>query len=87
MKYLDLISQGAEETAKSNNALVAEEASLATQSAILNCKREISQAAQSVIANKQAVPFNVGNIVNAINTLQLLERKLNVLNELHKELF
>lgn len=87
MKYLDLISQGAEETAKSNNALVAEEASLATQSAILNCKREISQATMHLANSKKATPFNIIDVIGATNTLQLLERKLNVLNELHKELF
>lgn len=87
MKYLELISQNAEETAKSNNSIVAEEASLAIQSAIVNCKREISSATQEVARQKRTVPFNVQHTLNAINVLQLLERKMVVLTELHKELF
>lgn len=87
MKYLELISQNAEETAKSNNTLVAEEANLTIQSAILNCKRDISQCSQQLTDIKKAVPFHVPNLIEITNRLQLLERKLQMMNELHKELF
>lgn len=87
MKYLELINQTAEETAKNNNKLVAEEADLSLQTAILNVKKEISQATTKIQVAKSAVPFRPEAVLAAHNEKALLERSLEYYNSLKQELF
>jgi len=87
MKYLERINQTAEETAKTNNVLVAEEANLATQTAILNCKRELGNAKLKLDALTSASPFCPETAYAMQNRVEILERKLTVLTAIHKDLF
>jgi hypothetical protein len=87
MKYLDRLNQTAEETAKTNNVLVAEEANLATQTAILNCKRELGNAKLRLDAVTSVSPFCPETAYSMQNRIEILERKLTVLTAIHKDLF
>ena len=87
MKYLELINQSADETAKSNNALVAEAGDLALQSSMLECKKQIAEQKSKIAVLKSAIPFNAKNTIDALNKLDLLERELKQYQQLKEELF
>ena len=87
MKYLDLLNLTADETAKSNNEMIAEEASLNLQSAIFAAKKEIVSKKNYIETLKKSNQLNFGAITNGVNDLQLAERLHGQLVELQKELF
>jgi len=87
MKYLDLLNQTAEETAKSNNVMIAEEANIAMQSSILACKRQLAEAERMHKESLKRVPFNPEECYKTENTHDLLERKLKSLTNIQKALF
>ena len=87
MKYIDRLNVTAEESAKKNNELVAEEASLNLQTEVLNTKRQIASAEQTLEAAKCARPFSAEKVYSAQNTIDLLKRKLDAYSQISKELF
>jgi hypothetical protein len=87
MKYLELLNQSAEETAKTNNELINEEYSIAIQQEIFNCKKEIAGVTSSILRAKQSLNLDFVLIVSSQNKVDLLTRKYNQLLELQKELF
>lgn len=87
MKYLDCLNQSADVIAAENNVLIAEEAHLSLQSAILNCKKEIAKKSNHLKRLKESVNINFTDIISVQNELHLLQRKLHQLDELQKELF
>jgi len=87
MKYLDLLNQNAEETAKSNNTFVAESANIAVQSAILVCKQKSATLKGDIETAKRAIPFSAKTVVNLQMQLALNEKELVMLTDLQKELF
>ena len=87
MKYLDLLNLNAEETAKSNNEMIAEEASLNLQSAIFVAKKEILSKKNYIETLKKCKNLNFSALTCAMNDLQLAERTYNQLNDIQKEMF
>lgn len=87
MKYIDVLNQSADVVAAENNVLIAEEAHLSLQSAILCCKKEMAQKNNRLKSLKKSTSINFTDIIAVENELYLLQRKLNQLDELQKELF
>ncbi len=87
MKYIDLLNQSAEETAKQNNSLIAEEASLNLQHALFSIKKELANKASCINTLKQQKTLNFDAIITALNEQSLLERKQAQLLKLQEELF
>lgn len=87
MKYIEILNQTAEETAKSNNELIAESANIQMQSAILNTKKEIAKKEAYINTLKQSRELNVSAIVIASNELALAKREQEQLIALQTELF
>jgi hypothetical protein len=87
MKYLELLNQTAEETAKTNNELISEEYSIALQQEIFKCKKDMAGIMSSIQKAKQCVPLDFVFIVQSQNKADLLQRQYNQLLELQKELF
>lgn len=87
MKYIDILNQTADDTAAANNVLINEEAQLNLQSAMLNCKKEVAQKSNRLKRLKASTDINFTDIISVQNELYLLQRKLNQLDELQKELF
>jgi hypothetical protein len=87
MKYIDLLNQTAEETAKLNNELIAEEAGINLQSALFNVKRNLAEKVTLIAKLKQFKNLNFGAIVAATNEYELLLREQKQLQELQLELF
>ncbi len=87
MKYLDLLNQNAEETAKTNNSFVAESANISIQSALLVCKQKSAALKNDIDTAKRAIPFSAKTVVNLQMQLALNEKELVLLTELQKELF
>lgn len=86
-KYIDRLNESAEETAKSNNPLIAEESNLTLQSEQLRCKKDIAVAVNSLDKLKSAHPLDCKAIYTCSNKISLLERELEFYNDLAKELF
>lgn len=87
MKYIDFLNQTAEETAKQNNLLIAEEASLNLQHMLFSIKKELAAKASYINTLKQQKSLNFDAILTASNDKALLERKQAQLVELQNELF
>jgi len=87
MKYIELLNQTAEETAKINNELIAEEASINLQSTLFNIKRNLVEKVTLIARLKQCKNLNFGAIVAANNEYELLLREQKQLQELQSELF
>lgn len=85
MKYIDLISRtpNAQEQLSNMN----EDASLQLQSDILATRRALASYQASLKTAKSAVPYNTGNIMDAMQLVEGTERGLIKLEELKKELF
>ena len=86
-KYLDLINESAEETAKTNNNLVAEEASLSLQAAIVDSKKQLATCETAYAQAMRLIPFNANALYCACNSIELTKRKIEKLKALHSELF
>jgi len=87
MKYLEMLNRTADETAKSNNELVAEEANLTIQSEILDCKKKIASKASEIFELKQQKPLCPKAIIQGQCELAILDKKWKMYEELLKELF
>jgi hypothetical protein len=87
MKYLDLLNKNAEETAKSNNVLIAEESSLTLQTAILNCKQRKARLTTDYDCAIRIIPFNPQNLIIIDNKIGLVNREMEQLITIQKDLF
>ena len=87
MKYIDFLNQSAEETAKQNNQLIAEEAELTLQHLLFTVKKELASKTANINMLKQQKSLNFDAIIKASNDKELLERKQKQLLELQRELF
>ena len=87
MKYLDRLNQTAEETAKSNNVLIAEEKHLDFQKEAFECKKQISMQVRTIEELKSSKDFTAKSLYQLECKVQLLERELAYYNNLIKELF
>lgn len=87
MKYLNLINRTAEATAAANNELVAREAKLAIQSAILNCDKSIAKATAVFEQSQCAIPYDPEKSFSYHLDLEILKAKLEFLKGQERELF
>lgn len=87
MKFLERLNQTAEETAKNNNILVAEEKHLDFQKEVLECKKQISSITQAIETAKSSTTVSAKYLYTKQCEKQLLERELSYYEELLKELF
>lgn len=87
MKYLDLLNQSAEDKADRNNQLVAEEAALNLEGAVFANKKAIAAKHIQIESLKASPSLNFRAITTAMNDIQLLEREMEQLKALKKELF
>jgi len=87
MKYLDLLNQSAEDKSKRNNELVAEEAALNLEAAVFANKKAIAAKNTLIDSLKASPSLNFKAITSAMNEVQLLEREMEQLKALKKELF
>jgi hypothetical protein len=87
MKYLDLLNRTADETAKTNNSLNAEEQSIAMQQAIFNTKKEASSLAKRLDTLKGASVLDFSAITNCLDAIDVNKRRKSQLTKLQKELF
>lgn len=87
MKYLELINRTAEETAKSNNVLIAKESSINMQSEILLMEKEVNSISNDISSAKCAKPLNIKYLMELQIKLDIANKKLDYLNNLNKELF
>lgn len=87
MKYLDLLNQSAEYKAKRNNELIAEEAALNLEAAVFANKKAIAAKHTMIDSLKASPTLNFKAITSAMNEVQLLEREMDQLKALKKELF
>jgi hypothetical protein len=87
MKYLELLNQTAEETAKQTNELLAEEASIGLQSKLFEVKKKLAGKSSLLTQLKSSKELNFTTIVSTLNDIQLLEREQKQLITLQKELF
>lgn len=87
MKYLDLINRTAEETAKTNNALIAKESSIALQAEVLSMEKEINSLTNRIDSAKCSKPLDIKALMTLQISLDIAQKKLSYLNNLTKELF
>lgn len=87
MKYLDRLNQTAEETAKSNNELIAEEKHLDIQRESFECKKQISVQLRAIEDLKSSKGFTAKSLYQLECKVQLLKRELEYYNNLIQELF
>ena len=87
MKYLDRLNQTAEETAKSNNVLIAEEKHLDFQRESFECKKQISIQLRTIEDLKSSKGFTAKSLYQLECKVQLLNRELEYYNNLIQELF
>jgi nicotinic acid mononucleotide adenylyltransferase len=87
MKFIDRLNQTAEETAKSNNILVAEEKHLDFQKEVLECKKQIAALNQAIETAKSSTNVSAKYLYGKQCEKQLLDRELRYYEELLKELF
>lgn len=86
-KYIELISQSAEETQKEANVLKNEEAKLQLQGHKLELKKSVAEAKRVLLTLKKSETFNTREIYKQKNKIDLLERELTYAEELESELF
>ena len=87
MKYLDILNKSAEETATENNALIAEEQSIAMQQAIFNKKKEASELKIELVRLKGRKSLDFDAIMTASDAIDINKRRSSQLTKLQKELF
>jgi hypothetical protein len=87
MKYLDLLNEKAEETAKANNVLVAETAQLNVAQKTLACKKQLAALNVKLAEYRRAKDFNPESIFATHNAIELTKREIAFYEELNKELF
>ena len=87
MKYKDIISKSKEQIAQEEVDFLVENASITIQQDILKCKKELHLVKINLQSSKENSNFNTETIYKAYNELKLLERKLEFLDSLQKELF
>jgi len=87
MKYKDLITKSDEKSASETLAFTIEEAQLALQGSILNCKRTIMNKEAELVTAKSLVPFNRPAIRTAEKVLLIAQADLASDEALLKELF
>jgi hypothetical protein len=87
MKYLDRLNQTAEETAQTNNVLIAEEKHLDIQRESFECKKAISIQLRAIEDLKSSTTFTAKSLYQLECKVQLLNRELAYYNNLIQELF
>ena len=87
MKFIDRLNQTAEETAKTNNQLIADEKHLDFQKEASTCKQQIAAQTQAIEELKSSRTFTAKALYQAENKLHLMRRELVYYEELIKELF
>ena len=87
MKYLDLLNRTADETAKSNNPLIAESAQLDIMQKTLACKKVLAEKNALLAKLKSSADFKVDEIYACHNVIGLMTRQIAFYEELTKELF
>lgn len=87
MKYIDRLNQTAEETAKSNNQLIADEKHLDFQKEVIECRKQLSSAQRTLDDMKSSRDFTAKGLYQLECKIQLIQRELDHYNNLIKELF
>jgi hypothetical protein len=87
MKYLDLLNETAEETAKANNVLVAESAQLSIMQKTLACKKVLADKTSLLAGLIRSKDFNPEEIFRTNNAIELAKREITYYEELTKKLF
>lgn len=87
MKYQDLILKGKEALDALKAPFVAKKAHKDLEVKILDVEQSIAQADLTIQEQKSANPADWEKIVDAIDDKNLLEKRLQQLKELEKELF
>lgn len=87
MKYLELISQGADEDKREQLQFAAEEAKHSVSISILETRKAISTAKKVLKDAKKAQPYSLQNVVDATIRIDSLERGLKIAQTIEKEDF
>ena len=87
MKYLDLISQGKEETAKEDLQFKAEDAQHAVSIALLETRKAISSAKKGLKEAQKAVPYNLQTEIDITIRIESMEKGLAIATLINKERF
>lgn len=87
MKYQELILKGKEALDALKAPFVAKKAHKDLEVKILDVEQAIAQAELTIQEQKSANPANWEKIIDAIDDKSLLEKRLQQLKELEKELF
>lgn len=86
-KYIDLISQSADDDNKEQLQFRAEEAELQVKQAILETKKEITKTKRELVETKKAIPYDLQAEVTKTIELKELEDGLKVATEISKARF
>lgn len=86
-KYVDLLAKTEGQISADEIPFKGELAKNDLEKAIINTKQDISKANIAISRGKSSHSFNAESIINAINSKELLERKLKQQESLLAELF
>lgn len=87
MKYLELLNQTAEETAKQNNSIIAEEAALNLQYRMLTLKKASRNKEFQIAAMEQSKNIDFSQLSTFMDELALLDREVKTLEAIKERLF
>lgn len=87
MKYQELILKGKEALDAIKAPFVAKKAHKDLEVKMLDIEQEIAQADLTIQEQKSANPANWDKVIDAINSKELLERRLKQCKQLEEELF
>lgn len=86
-KYIDLISQNAEEEKREDLQFAAEDAALAVQSSINETKKALSKAKRDLTKAAKAVPYSLENEIEVRQLVSSLEEGLTLAKQIQEERF